>query len=57
MLPRKKLIQKTKNYSKDIEYIYKVPQHPRECLKRKKRIKQEPEIQYIKTDCNNLEID
>ena len=65
ILPQKKLIQKNKkilmqknkNQSKDIEYINKVPLHPRERLKRKKIIKQEPEIQYIKTVRNTLEID
>ena len=51
------LIQKNKNQRKDIEYINKVPLHPRERLKRKKIIKQEPEIQYIKTVRNTLEID
>ena len=40
-------MQKNKNQSKGIEYIKKVPLHPRERLKRKK-IKQEPEIHYIK---------
>ena len=40
MLPQKKLIQKIKNQSKDIEYIENVPVHPPERLKRKKRIKQ-----------------
>ena len=49
MLPEKKLIQKNKNQSKDIEYIQKVSLNPCEQLKRKKRIKQEPEIQYLKT--------
>ena len=49
ILPQKKLILKNKNQSKGIEYIKKVPLHPRECLKRKKRIKQELEIQYVKT--------
>ena len=42
-------MQTNKNQSKDTEYIEKVPLHPRECLKRKKRINQEPEIQYVKT--------
>ena len=46
ILPEKKLILKNKNKSKDIEYITKVSLHPREGLKRKKIIKQEPEIQY-----------
>ena len=45
ILPQKKLIQKNKNESKGIEYIKKVPPHPPEHLKRKKRIKQEPEAQ------------
>ena len=36
IFPQKKLIQKTKNQSKDIEYIKKVPLHPRERLKCKK---------------------
>ena len=47
-MPQKKLIQKHKNQSKDIEYIKKLPLHRRECIKRKKRIKQEPEMQCIK---------
>ena len=46
ILPEKKLILKNKNKSKDIEYITKVSLHLREGLKRKKIIKQEPEIQY-----------
>ena len=33
---QKKLIQKNKNQSKDIEYIEKVPLHPRQRLKCKK---------------------
>ena len=49
ILPKKKLMQTNKNQSKDTEYIKKVPLHPRECLKRKKRINEEPEIQYVKT--------
>ena len=49
ILPQEGLTQKNKNQSKDIEYTKKVPLHPRERLKRKKRIKQEPEIQYVKT--------
>ena len=49
ILPQKKLIQKNKNQSKDIEYIKKVPLHRCEHLKCKKRIKQELEIQYVKT--------
>ena len=40
----KKLIQKNKNQSKDIEYIKKVPLHTREHLKHKTRIKQGPEM-------------
>ena len=48
ILPQKKLIQRNKNQSKDIKYIKKVPLHPREHLKCKKRIKQEPEIYYVK---------
>ena len=40
ILPQKKLILKNnQNQSKGIEYIKKVPLHPRECLKCKKRIK------------------
>ena len=42
-------MQENKNQSKGIESIKKVPLHPREHLKRKKRIKQGPEIQYNKT--------
>ena len=49
ILPQKKLIQENKNQSKDIEYIKNVPLHPRERLKRKKKTKQEPEVQDIKT--------
>ena len=45
----KKLIQKIKNQSKDIEYIKKVQLHPRERLQYKKRIKQKPEIRSVKT--------
>ena len=41
--------KKHKNQSKDTEYIKKLPLHRRECIKRKKRIKQEPEMQCIKT--------
>ena len=49
ILPQKKLVQDNKNQSKDIEYIKNVPLHPRERLKRKKKTKQEPEVQDIKT--------
>ena len=49
ILPQKRLIQKNKNHIKDIEHIKKVPLHPHEHLKRKKRIKQDLEIQYVKT--------
>ena len=49
ILPQKKLIQENKNQSKDIEYIKNVPLHLRERLKRKKKTKQEPEVQDIKT--------
>ena len=48
ILPQKRLIQKNKNQSKDIEYIKKVPLHPRDRLKHQKKIKQESEVQYIK---------
>ena len=36
ILSKKKLIQKNKNQSKGIEYIKKVPLHPRKRLKHKK---------------------
>ena len=49
ILSPKKLIQKNKKQSKDIECIKKIPLHHRQRLKRKKRIKQEPEIQYVNT--------
>ena len=45
ILPLKKLIQKNKNN----EYIKKVLLHPCERLRHKKKMKQEPETQYIKT--------
>ena len=48
ILLQKRLIQKNKNQSKDIEYIKKVSLHPRDRLKHKKKIKQESEVQYIK---------
>ena len=48
ILPQKRLIQKNKNQTKDIEYVKKVSLHPRDRLKRKKKIKQESEVQYIK---------
>ena len=54
ILPQKKLIQKNKNQSKGYEYIKKFPLHPRERLKNKKRIKQEPEILYVKTVLQDL---
>ena len=54
ILPQKKLIQKNKNQSKGHEYITKLPLHLRERLKYKKRIKQEPEIQYVKTVLQDL---
>ena len=46
ILPQKKLLQKNRNQSKDIEYIKK--RFPCEHLKHKKR-KLEPEIHYVKT--------
>ena len=46
---KKNWYRKNKNQNKDIEYIKKDPLHPRERLKRQKKIKQEPEVQYIKT--------
>ena len=45
----KKANTKNNHRSKDIEHIKKVLLHPLERLKGKKRIKQEPEIQYVKT--------
>ena len=50
MLPKKKLIQRGKNQRKKIEYIKKVPlHHPRERLKYKNRLKDKPELKYLKT--------
>ena len=44
----KKLTQRSKNQSKEIEYIKKVLLHPSERLKRKNRLKDEPELKYFK---------
>ena len=51
ILPKKnkKLTQRSKNQSKEIEYIKKVLLHPSERLKRKNRLKNEPELKYFKT--------
>ena len=48
-ITKKKLIQRSKNQSKEIEYIKKVPLHPRERLKSKNRLKDKPELNYLKT--------
>ena len=45
---RKKLIQRSKNQGKEIEDIKKVPVHPCERLKRKNRLKEKPELKYLK---------
>ena len=49
ILPKKKLIQRSKNQSKDIEYIKKVPPYSRERLNCKNRLKDEPVLKYLKT--------
>ena len=54
---RKADTKKNRDQSKGIEYIKKVSLHPRERLNRKKKIKQEPEVQYKKHCRNTLEID
>ena len=48
-ITERKLIQRSKDQSKEIEYIKNVPLHPRECLKRKNRLKDEPELKCLKT--------
>ena len=48
-ITQKKLIQRSKNESKEIEYTKKVAHHSRERLKRKNRLKDEPELKYLKT--------
>ena len=48
-ITEKKLIQRSKNQSKEIEYIKKVLLHPRERLKCKNRLKDEPKLKYLKT--------
>ena len=49
IVSKKKLIQGSKNQSKEIEYIKKFPFHPCERLKRKNRLKDKPELKYSKT--------
>ena len=48
-ITQKKLIQRSKNESKEIEYTKKVAHHSRKRLKRKNRLKDEPELKYLKT--------
>ena len=48
-ITERKLIQRSKDQSKEIEYIKTVPIHPCECLKRKNRLKGEPELKCLKT--------
>ena len=48
-ITERKLIQRSKDQRKEIEYIKTVPLHPRECLKRKNRLKGEPELKCLKT--------
>ena len=50
ILPKiKELIQRSKNQRKEIEFVKKVTLHPREHLKRKNRLKDEPELKYLET--------
>ena len=48
-ITKRKLIQGSKDQSKEIEYLKNVPLHPRKCLKRKNRLKDEPELKCLKT--------
>ena len=43
----KKLLQRSKNQTKEIEYIKNVLLHPRERLKHKNRLKDKPELKNI----------
>ena len=51
----KKLLQRSKNQTKEIEYIKNVLLHPRERLKHKNRLKDKPELKYLKTLPSHLQ--
>ena len=53
---KKKLIQRSKNQSTETKYIKKVPLHPCERLKHKNRLKDKPELKYLKTVPANPEV-